>query len=170
MSKKRDQKRKEVLSVKAKDESFKFQVWWNRNKRGLDIPDDDPLVNKELGVICEKGLTDGLLALAEVLDAIRNKLGREQVPDRCSLNGSAVAYILGITPIIPAGAQCGNSPLADVGNVNPPLQVDIYYDADCRNEVVEWVKEHYQGMTSRLGQPALKLHNVVAVFKRVVKL
>ena len=83
--------------------------------------------------------------------------------------GSVIAYILGITSVKPADAQSGNSPLSDAGKINPPLQVDIYYNADCRNEVVEWVKEHYQSVTSRLGQPALKLHNVVVVFKRVVK-
>ena len=45
MNKKKDNKRKEILSIKAKNESFRFQVWWNRSKRELDIPDDDPLVN-----------------------------------------------------------------------------------------------------------------------------
>ncbi len=169
MSKKKDQKRKEALSRKAKNESFRFQVWWNRDKRGLDVPDDDQLVNKELDVICEKGLTDGLLALADVVSGVRNDLGCRPELDKGSLNGAAVPYILGIVGIEPGGVGCATSPLADAGKIDLPLQVDIYYDNECRNRVMDWVKERYHDITARLGQPALKLPNMVVVFKRVLK-
>ena len=169
MSKKKDQKRKEVLSLKVKNESFRFQVWWNRNKRGLDIPDEDPLVNKELDVICEKGLTDGLLTLADVIEGVRNDLGCQPESAKCSLNGTAVSYILGIVGVEPAASGRDTSPLADADKIDLPLQVDVYYDNECRNKVVDWVKERYSGVTTRLGQPALKLPNLVVVFKRVLK-
>ena len=169
MSKNREQRRKEQIAVKTKNESFRFQVRWNRDKRAPEIADDDALVNAEINVICEKDLSEGLLALAEVLDGVRNELGYEHEAGRCTLDGSAVAYILGITTVKPADAQSGNSPLADAGKINVPLQVDVYYDNECRNRVVDWVKERYHDMTARLGQPALKLRNIVVVFKRVVK-
>ena len=169
MSKNRDQRRKEQIAVKTKNESFRFQVRWNRDKRAPEIADDDAVANAEINVICEKDLSDGMLALADILDGVRNELGYEHEANRCTLNGSAVAYILGITPVKPDGGQCYNSPLADAGKINVPLQVDVYYDNECCNKVVNWVKERYKDMTARLGQPALKLRNMVVVFKRVVK-
>ena len=169
MSKNRDKKRKEQIAVKAKNESFRFQVRWNRDKRAPEIADDDVVANAEINAICEKDLSEGLLALADVLDGVRNELGYGHEAGRCTLNGSVVAYILGITPVKPADAQSSKSPLSDAGKINVPFQVDVYYDNECRNKVVDWVKERYKDMTARLGQPALKLHNVVVVFKRVVK-
>lgn len=169
MSKNRDQRRKEQIAVKTKNESFRFQVRWNRDKRAPEIADDDVLMNVEINAICEKDLSGGLLMLAEVLDGVRNGLGYEHEVGKCTLNGSVVAYILGITSVKPADAQSGFSPLADAGKINVPLQVDVYYDNECRNKVVDWVKERYKDMTARLGQPALKLRNVVVVFKRVMK-
>lgn len=169
MNKNREQRRKEQIAVKTKNESFRFQVRWNRDKRAPEIADDDVLMNVEINAICEKDLSEGLLALAEVLDGVHKELGYEHEAGRCTLDGSTVAYILGITSVKPADAQSGISPLADAGKINVPLQVDVYYDNECRNKVVDWVKERYKDMTARLGQPALKLHNVVVVFKRVVK-
>ena len=128
MSKNRDKKRKEQIAVKTKNESFRFQVRWNRDKRAPEIADDDVVANAEINAICEKDLSEGLLALAEVLDGVRNELGYEHEAGRCTLDGSAVAYILGITTVKPADAQSGNSPLADAGKINVPLQVDVYYD------------------------------------------
>lgn len=165
----RDKKRKVQLETRTKNESFRFQVLWNRDKRAPEIADDDTAVNIEISTICEKDLSEGLLTLAEVLETVRNELGYEHEAERCTLNGSVVAYILGITSLKPVGIQCESSPLADVEKINLPLQVDVYYANEYRNEVVEWIREHYQGMTTRLGQPALKLHNVVVVFRRVVK-
>ena len=169
MSKNRDERRKEQLLARTKNDSFKFQVWWNRDKRAPEIADDDALVNAEINAICEKDMSEGILALADILDGVRNELGYEHEVGRCTLNGSVVAYILGITTVKPDDGQSGKSPLADAGKINVPLQVDVYYDNECRNKVVDWVKERYKDMTARLGQPALKLHNVVVVFKRVVK-
>ena len=169
MSKNREQRRKEQIAVKTKNESFRFQVRWNRDKRAPEIADDDALVNAEINAICEKDLSEGLLTLAEVLDGVRNGLGYEHEVGKCTLNGSVVAYILRITPVKPVDVQSGISPLADAGKINVPFQVDVYYDNECRNRVVDWVKERYHDMTARLGQPALKLRNIVVVFKRVVK-
>ena len=169
MNKNREQRRKEQIAVKTKNESFRFQVRWNRDKRAPEIADDDAVANAEINAICEKDLSDGMLALAEVLDGVHKELGYEHEVGKCTLDGSAVAYILGITTVKPADAQSGISPLADAGKINVPLQVDVYYDNECRNKVVDWVKERYKDMTARLGQSALKLHNVVVVFKRVVK-
>lgn len=50
-----------------------------------------------------------------------------------------------------------------------PLQVKLYFDNDVRNQVVEWVKAQYPNVTTRLGQPIVKLPNVVVEFRKVVK-
>jgi hypothetical protein len=47
--------------------------------------------------------------------------------------------------------------------------VTIAYDNEIRNRVVDWVKAHYEGVTTRLGQPIIKLQNMVVEFKRVLK-
>ena len=54
------------------------------------------------------------------------------------------------------------------GNVTgvPTCALPIY---EYRNEVVDWVKENYEGVKTRLGQPILKLPNMVIEFRRVVK-
>ena len=40
MSKKQDLKRKAQLSVKARMESFRFQVTWEKNQKMPEIPDE----------------------------------------------------------------------------------------------------------------------------------
>ena len=50
-----------------------------------------------------------------------------------------------------------------------PLRAVVAYDNEIRNRVVDWVKAHYDGVTTLLGSPVLRLQNMIVEFKRVVK-
>ena len=165
MSKNKDQKRKAQLATRAKNESFRFQVEYMRKQMDIDITGMEQALDAELDAICQNGLTDDLFTLAKIVEGVQQELGFEQEADLCSLNGSLVPYILGITKACPDSANHVSGLLA----TQKPLQVVIAYDNEIRNRVVDWVKAHHEGVKTRLGQPILKLQNMVVEFKRVVK-
>ena len=165
MSKNKDQKRKAKLATRAKNESFRFQVEFLRKQKGIDITGMEQELTAELDAICQNGLTDELLTLANIVEGVQRELGYEQEADKCSLNGTLVPFILGITTTQPDS-------ITYVPNIfagQMPVQVRIAYDNEIRNRVVDWVKTHYDGVTTRLGQPILKLQYMVVEFKRVLK-
>jgi len=165
MSKNKDQKRKAQLATRAKNESFRFQVEYTRKQKGMDIAGMKQELTTELDAICQNGLTDDLLTLANIVEGVQKELGLGQEADLCSLNGTIVPFILGITATQPDSA----SYVPGLFAARTPLQVTIAYDNEIRNSVVDWVKSHYDGVTTRLGQPILKLQNMVVEFKRVLK-
>ena len=165
MSKNKDQKRKAQLATRAKNESFRFQVEYTRKQKGIDITEMEQELSAELDAICQYDLTDALLDLAKIVEGIQKELGFEQEADKCSLNGSLVAFILGITATQPDSADY----VPGIFSAQKPLQVTIAYDNEIRNRVVDWVKAHYNGVTTRLGQPILKMQNMVVEFRRVLK-
>ena len=165
MSKNKDQKRKAKLATRAKNESFRFQVEFLRKQKGIDITGMEQELTAELDAICQNGLTDELLTLSNIVEGVQRELGYEQEADKCSLNGTLVPFILGITTTQPDS-------ITYVPNIfagQMPVQVRIAYDNEIRNRVVDWVKTHYDGVTTRLGQPILKLQYMVVEFKRVLK-
>ena len=166
MSKQKDQKRKAQLSEKAKNESFKFQVEYARQQRGTFIAADAPELMVEVDAICRNGLVDAILALRDIVDGVRREFGIEPENERCSLNGAIVPYLMGITTICPDSADTYVSGLF-LGEY--PLQVVVAYDNEVRNQVVDWAKARFAGMTTRLGQPILKLPKMVVEFKRILK-
>jgi hypothetical protein len=165
MSKNKDQKRKAQLATRAKNESFRFQVEYMRKQKGIDIMGMEQDLTTELDAICQNGLTDALLDLAKIVEGIRKELGFEQEADMCSLNGTLVPFILGITKTCPDSTTYNSG----VFTIHKPFQVTIAYDNEIRNRAVDWVKAHHEGVTTRLGQPILKLQGIVIEFKRVVK-
>jgi hypothetical protein len=165
MSKNKDQKRKMQLAIRAKNESFRFQVEFMRKQKGIDITGMEQELSAELDAICQNGLTDNLFTLAKIIEGVENELGYKQEVDRCSLNGTLVPFILGITAYQPHNTDY----VPGVFAAELPLQVVITYDNEIRNRVVDWVKERYDGVTTRLAQPILKLGRMVVEFKRVVK-
>ena len=168
MSKNQDKKRKEQLARKALNESFRFQVWFGRNQKQPELPDDSPLVNQELDVICEKGLAKDMLTLRDIMEGVRKDLGAEHLAEKCSLRGSMVCYLLGITTEQPNDKEWAEYSLADPTKVTLPLQIQVYYDNSIRNQVVDWVKGHYAGVTTRLSSPILKLPSMVIEFQRFI--
>ena len=165
MSKNKDQKRKVQLATRAKNESFRFQVEFTRKQKCIDIMGMEQNLTTELDAICQNNLTDALLDLAKIVEGVRKELGFEQEADKCSLNGSLVPFILGITTVQPDSTTY----VPDIFTEHLPLQVTIAYDNDIRNQVVNWMKANGYEISSYLGQPLLKLKNVRIVIRRVVK-
>ena len=165
MSKNKDQKRKAQLATRAKNESFRFQVEYMRKQKGIDIMGMEQDLTTELDAICQNGLTDALLDLAKIVEGIRKELGFEQEADKCSLNGSLVPFILGITSTQP---DC-TTYVSGIITAQQPLQVTIAFDNEIRNQAVNWMKANGYEISSYLGQPLLKLKNLRIVIRRVLK-
>jgi hypothetical protein len=100
------------------------------------------------------------------VDGVRREFGIVLENERCSLNGAIVPYLLGITTVCPDSADT-YVPGLFLGEY--PLQVVVAYDNEVRNQVVDWAKARFDGMTTRLGQPILKLPKMVVEFKRILK-
>ena len=164
MKKNKDQKRKAQLSARAKNESFRFQVEYMRKQKGIEIAGMEQALDSELETICQNGLTDALFTLPKILEGVRQELGFEQEWEKCSLNGAIVPFILGITNVKPDATNY----VPNIFNAQP-MKVTIAYDNEIRNRVVDWVKAHYDGVKTLLGQPILKMENMTVEFKRVIK-
>ena len=165
MSKNKDQKRKAQLAVRAKNESFRFQVEYTKKQKGIDIIGMEQNLTAELDAICQNSLTDALLDMARIIEGIRKELGFEQEADKCSLNGSLVPFILGITATQPDSTTY----VPDIFTEHQPLQVTIAFDNEIRNQAVKLMKANGYEISSYLGLPLLKLKNVRIVIKRVLK-
>ena len=165
MSKNKDQKRKAQLATRTKNESFRFQVEYTRKQKGIDIIGMEQNLTAELDAICQNCLAEDLLNLAIIVEGIRKELGFEQETDKCSLNGTLVPFILGITTTQPDSTTY----VPDIFTAQQPLQVTIAYDNEIRNQAVNWMKANGYEISSYLGQPLLKLKNVRIVIKRVLK-
>ena len=165
MSKNKEQKRKAQLATRTKNESFRFQVEYMRKQKGIDIIGMEQNLTTELDAIFQNDLTDALLDLAKIVEGIRKELGYEQEADKCSLNGTLVPFILGITTTQP---DCATY-VPDLFAAQQPLQVTIAYDNKIRNQAVNWMKANGYEISSYLGQPLLKLKNLRIVIKRVLK-
>ncbi len=165
MSKNKEQKRKAQLATRTKNESFRFQVEYMRKQKGIDIIGMEQNLTTELDAIFQNDLTDALLDLAKIVEGIRKELGYEQEADKCSLNGTLVPFILGITTTQP---DCATY-VPDLFAAQQPLQVTIAYDNEIRNQAVNWMKANGYEISSYLGQPLLKLKNLRIVIKRVLK-
>jgi hypothetical protein len=165
MSKNKDQKRKTQLAVRAKNESFRFQVEFTRKQKCIDIMGMEQNLTTELDAICQNNLTDALLDLAKIVEGVRKELGFEQEADKCSLNGSLVPFILGITTVQPDSTTY----VPGLFTAQHPLQVTIAFDNEIRNQAVKWMEANGYEISSYLGQPLLKLKNARIVIRRVVR-
>ena len=166
MSKKQNPKRKAQLNEKARTESFRFQVTWEKNQKMPEMPDE--ALNAELDALCEKGLTEEMFTLRDIVEGVRKELGCQTEAGKGSLEGTIVPYLLGITTTRPNLDQ-PNDTLTRAENIQLPLQIVLYYDNEIRNQVIDWVKARYEKVTTRLGQPILKRPNMLVKFKRVAK-
>ena len=165
MSKNKDQKRKAQLAARAKNESFRFQVEFTRKQKCIDIMGMEQNLTTELDAICQNDLTDALLDLAKIVEGVRKELGFEQEADKCSLNGSLVPFILGITTVQPDSTTY----VPGLFTAQHPLQVTIAFDNEIRNQAVKWMETNGYEISSYLGQPLLKLKNARIVIRRVVR-
>ena len=125
-------------------------------------------LNAELDALCEKGLTEEMFTLRDIVEGVRKELGCQTEAGKGSLEGTIVPYLLGITTTRPNLDQ-PNDTLTRAENIQLPLQIVLYYDNEIRNQVIDWVKARYEKVTTRLGQPILKRPNMLVEFKRVAK-
>lgn len=158
-------KRKVQLATRAKNESFRFQVEFTRKQKCIDIMGMEQNLTTELDAICQNGITDALLDLAKIVEGVRKELGFEQEADKCSLNGSLVPFILGITTVQPDSTTY----VPGLFTAQHPLQVTIAFDNEIRNQAVKWMEANGYEISSYLGQPLLKLKNARIVIRRVVR-
>ena len=165
MSKNKDLKRKAQLAARAKNESFRFQVEFTRKQKCIDIMGMEQNLTTELDAICQNDLTDALLDLAKIVEGVRKELGFEQEADKCSLNGSLVPFILGITTVQPDSTTY----VPGLFTAQHPQQVTIAFDNEIRNQAVKWMEANGYEISSYLGQPLLKLKNARIVIRRVVR-
>lgn len=131
------------------------------------VGEDDAWFRAETDHILELGLAKDLLVLHDIVEGVHRELGFSPEPGRGTLQGTLVPYLLGITSDNPV--EKPSRLFIDHEKIELPLQVQIYYDNEIRNRVVDWVKVHYEGMSTRLGQPILKLPKMVIMFKRLLK-
>ena len=159
--KEHEKKRREKLEARANIDAFRTQLEMKIRNSFPELGTDHPAVVAEMDAICAAGLAEGMIVLGKMVTGIRT--------DKGSLIGAIVPYVLGITMENPIENGQLDSTLANAAEIKTPLQVRLYFDNEVRNQVVEWVKAHYPNVTTRLGQPIVKLPNVVVEFKKVVK-
>ena len=99
MSKKQDPKRKAQLNEKARTESFRFQVMWEKSQKLPEMPDET--LNAELNALCEKGLAEEMFTLRDIVEGVRKELGYQTEAGKGSLEGTIVPFLLGITTTCP---------------------------------------------------------------------
>lgn len=167
--KEQERKRKQQLEARANIDAFRTQLEMKIRNRFPELGTDHPAVVAEMDAICAAGLAEGMIVLGKMVTGIRTEMGVNPEADKGSLSGAIVPYVLGITMENPIESGQLDSTLANAAEIKTPLQVRLYFDNENRNQVVEWVKAHYPNVTTRLGQPIVKLPNVVVEFKKVVK-
>ena len=168
--KEHERKRREKLQARANIDAFRFQIEHKIRQRFPELGEDHPAVVAEMDAICAAGLAEGMIVLGKMVTGIRTEMGVNPEADKGSLIGAIVPYVLGVTVENPIENGQLDSTLANVAEIKTPLQVKLYFDNEVRNQVVEWVKaNNYGTVTARLGQPIVKLPNVVVEFKKVIK-
>lgn len=169
MSKVQDKKNRKKATEKIQVLSFAFQVYWEKKKLMPELPDDDDHLIAERKVIRNCGMVEDFLTLYEIMSGIKTDLGIVPEPDKGTFQGMLVPYLLGFSSSAPASMDDSFYALTELLSGQKPLQVQIFFDNEVRNTAVNWIKERYSGVSTRLGQPILKLTNMVVEFRRVVK-
>ena len=168
--KEQERKRKEQLKRRADIDTFRFQIEYKIRQRFPELGEDHPAVVAETDAVCAAGLAEGMIVLGKMVTGIRTEMGVNPEADKGSLIGAIVPYVLGITMENPIENGQLDTTLANAAEIKTPLQVKLFFDNEVRNQVVEWVKaNNYGTVTARLGQPVVKLPNVVVEFKKVVR-
>ena len=98
----KNQKRKQQLQQRAKNESLAFQTTFGAKQKFNELtPTIKERINQEILIFQNLGLAEDLLTLKDLMDGVKQKLGYEAEPSRGLLAGRYVAYSLGIEPSNP---------------------------------------------------------------------
>ena len=163
---KKDQKRKLQLKQKSINESLKFQTMFGAKQKFGDVSTKiETRLNEEILVFQNMGVTEDLLTLKNIIEDVKKELGFLAEPSKGILAGSYTAYCLGLEPSNPVETGKYLDPL----DFTLPLNLTISYDNEIRNQVVDWIKAHDFEVTTRLGNPLLKLKQIRILIRRVVK-
>ncbi len=168
MSKKNNLKRKSQLESKSKFESLCFQVDFEKRKRGI-IYEFDQILNEELVAIQKQNLVSDILTVSSLLKELKKELNISDEADKNSFNGSYVAYLLGLTSTPPIKTDFKSPFIESLNQTQRNFQARLYYDNNIRNKVVGWLKSQNYTLSTRLGQPILKLTKMVIEISRVLK-
>ena len=168
MSKKNDLKRKRQLESKSRFESLCFQVDFEKKKKGIGN-EFDQIINEELDAIQKMDLVSDLLSMSTLTKGIKNALNISDEADKNSFNGSYVAYLLGITDTLPINTNFKSPFIGTFDESARFFQAQLYYDNEVRNKVVDWIKSRNYIVSTRLGQPILKLSKIVIEIKRFIQ-
>ena len=165
--KKKSSKRSEVMAGRAKCESLQFQAEWGARKIGVEVGDAVRLrIAEEIMVFGNMGLVEAVLILKDTIEGIKSQFSLNPESVSGVLDGSLVAYCIGIS---------GKNPMDSDEVINPnghkaPYMVKLKFDNDVRNQIVEWVRgKNYGEVKTMIGQPVLKLKNMIVEFGRVVR-
>ena len=112
------------------------------------------------------GLVEAVLALKDTVEAIKGRFSLNPEGVSGALEGSMVAYCVGIVDKNPMDSDEVINPNV----LNAPCMVKLKFDNDVRNQVVEWMREKdYGEVKTMLGKPVLKLKNMIVEFGRVMR-
>ena len=165
--KKRNGKKNEVMAGRAKCESLQFQAEWGAKKLGVEMSDVvRQRITEEVMVLGNMGLVEAVLTLKDTIEGIKGQFGLNPEDVSGALEGSMVAFCVGILDKNPMDSD----EVIDPNILNTPCMVKLKFDNDVRNQVVEWMREKdYGEVKTMLGKPVLKLKNMIVEFGRVMR-
>ena len=165
--KKRNGKKNEVMAGRAKCESLQFQAEWGAKKLGVEMSDVvRERITEGVVVLGNMGLVEAVLALKDAIEGIKGQFSLNPESVIGALEGSMVAYCVGILDKNPMDSDEVINPNV----LSAPCMVKLKFDNDVRNQVVEWMREKdYGEVKTMLGKPVLKLKNMIVEFGRVMR-
>lgn len=165
--KKKSSKRSEVMAGRAMCESLQFQTEWGARKLCVEVSDAvRQRIAEEIMVFGNMGLVEAVLILKDTIEGIKSQFSLNPESVSGVLDGSMVAFCIGISD---------KNPMDSDEVINPnghkaPYMVKLKFDNEVRNQIVEWVRgKNYGEVKTMIGQPVLKLKNMIVEFGRVVR-
>lgn len=160
---KKDKKRKAALAVRAKTESFAFQIKWEAKKFFTELtPEVEMRLMFEASVFLKMGITDSLLRLRDTISDIRTILKIDLANADTPLSTSLIAYVFGIVPENPL--LCDK--VFEEKQLTFPNVLVYKHDDETRAKIVDHLKTKGYRMTTYIGQPLLVLPSFRLDFRR----
>lgn len=126
-------------------------------------------VKYELGIICDLGFEDYFLLCWDIISSAK-KRGIGYGHGRGSVCGSTIAYALGITDVDPLIQGTTFERFLRPGKHKMP-DIDMDFDSDRRNEVVDYIYERYSGRATQIATYGVyKVDNLINDLKKVMPL
>ena len=164
MAKKKNQKKRDVLSKKRAVETLRFQTHWGLKQLGhAEGSMLHQRVNTEIDLIAELELAQDLLTLKLFIDDVKKNLATTPTPEKGDLVKSPTAIALGIASV--GNIEAMETPLIWKDMVDQKL-LSIYYPGENRNDIVDWAKVNGYNTSTYLGRPILKLSKLFVMIER----